>query len=186
VRRIPLAFVILGLLTLLAAGGAVLGALQAPTGTDLAVRNGAGQTLLAQRVTGSYTTSQLNGVVVSFDFRAPDHASEKATGPKGKVEGRRSLIGPQASSVLDPVRQLLSLPKFSAHGSLYQSVLPASVLVPLATRARVTGTYRTQVQLQGGYVVAVFVRIDASEGSQHIVETIEYRLSRVDAWTRAR
>ncbi len=184
-RRTPVSFLLLGLLTLLAAGGAVLGALQAPTGTDLAVRNGAGETLLAERVTGSYTTSQLNGVVVSFDFRAPDFASEKATGPHGKVEGRRSLTGPQAAGVLEPVRELLSLPEFSAHGSLYQSTLPASTLVPVATRARVTGTYRTRVQLEGGYVVAVFVRIDASEGAQHIVETVDYRLSRVDGWTRA-
>ena len=184
-RRIPLSFLILGLLTLLAAGGAVLGAFQAPTGTDLAVHNGAGETLLADSVAGSYTTSQLNGVVVSFHFRAPGRASEVATGPTGKVEGRRSLTGSQASGVLDPVREVLALPAFSAHGSLYQSVLPASILVPSATRARVTGTYRTRVQLQGGYVVAVFVRIDAKEGPQHIVETVEYRLSRVDGWTRS-
>ena len=185
-RRIPLAFLILGLLTLLAAGGGVLGALQAPTGTDLAVHNGAGETLLASTVVGSYTTSQLNGVVVSFRFSAPDSVKEVATSATGKVEGRRSVTGSQASGVLDPVRQLLSLQAFSPHGSLYQSVQPASVLVAPATRKRVSGTYRTRVELQSGYVVAVFVRIDASEAGQRIVETVQYRLSKVDSWKRSR
>ena len=185
-RRLPLSFVLLGVLALLAVGGAVLGAFQAPTGTDLAVHNGAGETLLAGHVVGNYTTSQLKGVTVSFDFRAPDRVHEVATGPTGKVQGRRNVTGTQASTVLDPVRQLLSLQSFSPHGSLYESVQPASILVPPATRQRVRGTFQTRVQLQGGFVVAVFVRIAASEGPQHIVETVKYRLSRVDGWKRSR
>jgi hypothetical protein len=185
VRRFPLAFVLVGLLGLLAAGGAVLGAFEAPTGSNLAVHNGANQTLLAARVKGSYTTSQYTGLVISFDYRAPDHSSEVARGPGGKVEGRRSVTGGQAISVLGPVRQLLGITNFSLQGAYYSSAQPASVLVPAATRAKVTGTYQTRVQLETGYVVAVFVRIDAHDGTQHVLETMDYELSRVGGWIRS-
>ncbi len=184
VRRFPLAFVLVGVLGLLAAGGAVLGAFQAPTGTDLAVHNGAAQTLLADRVTGSYTTSQFTGTVISFDFRAPDRSTETARGPTGKVEGHRTVTGAPATGVLGPVRRLLDIANFSTQGAYYSSTQPASVLVPAATRAKVTGTYRTLVQLETGYVVAVLVRIHANDGTQHVTETMNYRLSRVDGWTR--
>lgn len=183
-RRLPLSFVLLGLLGLLAAGGAVLGAFQAPTGTDVAVHNGASETLLAGRVVGTYTSSQFKGMVVSFNFQAPDHVTEVARGSSGQVEGRRQLNGSAASSVLGPVRHLLAIGNFSTHGSYYDSTQPASALVASPTRARVTGTYRTQVQVETGYVVAVFLRIDANDGTQHIVEYVDYRLSRVDGWTR--
>lgn len=172
------------MLGLLAAGGAVLGAFQAPTGSDAAVHNGASQTLLSDRVAGTYTASQYGGMVISFAFR-PDHVSEVAHGPSGQVEGHRKLAGAQASSVLGPVHHLLSIGHFSAKGPYYDSTQPASVLVPSTTRAKVTGTYTTRVQLATGYVVAILIRIDAQDGGRHVGETFDYRLTRVGGWARS-
>lgn len=188
-RRVPLAFVLVGVVGILTAGAAVLGAFEAPTGNDLTVHNGAGETLQANRVEGSYTDSTLGGTVVSFVFRAPDHVSEVAVSSTGKVEGKRRISGPQASSVLGPVKKLLSITKFSANGSYFDNTQPASVLVAPSQRSGVTGTYRTRVVVQGGYVVSIDLRIDATVDSngqrQHISETVRYRLSRVDSWKRS-
>ncbi len=185
-RRFPLALVLVGALGLLAAGGAVLGAFQAPTGTDLAVHNGAGQTLLATRVVGSYTSSELPGTTVKFDFTAPDHLVEKAVEKSGKVEGRRTVSGSEATGVLTPVRNLLSIRGFSVHGAYYENTQPAANLVTPAERPDVTGTYRTRVELESGYVVGVFIRINAAEGTERVAETVDYRLSRIDGWMRSR
>lgn len=184
-RRFPLAFLLVGAMSLLAAGGAVLGAFEAPTGYDLAVHNGAGETLLATRVAGSYTSNQLSGTIVKFVFTAPDHVAEEAVAPSGKVEARRRLTGPQASAVLGPVRGLLSIRTFFPRGNYFENVEPARDLVPPSQRAAVTGTYRTRVQLGGGYVVGVFLRVEATDGSQHIADTVDYRLSSVDGWARS-
>jgi hypothetical protein len=186
VRRLPLAIVLVGVMGLLAAGGAVLGAFQAPTGVDLAVHNGAGETLLARQVVGAFTSSQLAGTVISFDFTAPDHVTEKAIGLSGKVEEQQKVAGSRASEVLDPVRALLSVKAFSVHGSYYDHTQPARDFVPPAERADVSGTYSVRVQLEGGYVVSIFERVDMKEGSQPITQTADYRLSRVDGWTRSR
>lgn len=172
------------MLGLLVAGGAVLGVAEAPAGADLAVHDGATQTLGASRVDGSYTTSQYQGLVLSFDFQAPDHALEVARGPGGQVEGRRQLAGAAASGLLGPVRRLLGIGNFSSQGAYFASTLPASVLVAPATRARVSGTYRTLVEVKTGYVVAVLLKIDAVEGSQHLAESLDYHLTRVGGWTR--
>lgn len=184
-RRFPLAFVLVGVMSILAAGGVVLGIFQAPTGIDLAVHNGAGETLQATRVVGTYTSSELSGTV-SFVFTAPDHLTEKAIGTTGKVKAHRNVTSSQASDVLDPVRDLLSIHTFSVHGSSYDNTQPARNLVAPSQRAAVTGTYSTRVQLEGGYVVAIFLRIDAKYGSQHVTETVDYRLSRVAGWMRSR
>jgi hypothetical protein len=184
-RRFPIALVLVGVLALLVAGGAVLGAFQAPTGNDLTVHNGAGETLLADHVVGHYTNNNLHGVVVSFDFQAPDHLSEVARGPKGKVKGRRTVSGATALAILDPIRQLLTLGTFSPHPGFYENVQPASVLAPASTRGRISGTYRTRVQLAGGFVVGVSLRIDATDGSQHVKESVEYHLTRVAGWSGA-
>lgn len=182
-RRFPLSFLLVGLLGLLAAGGAVLGAFQAPTGTDLAVHNGAGQTLSASQITGSYTASYFSGAVISFGYR-PGQATEVARAATGAVKARRTVHGTAAQGILQPVRALLSIPTFSAHDGTYRSTQPASVLLPPAQRAGVTGTYRTDVQLTGGYVVDVHLSINAVQRGQHITETVDYRLSRVDGWKR--
>lgn len=185
-RRFPLAFVLVGVMSLLAAGGAVLGAFEAPTGVDLAVHNGAGETLQASRVVGAYTSSQLSGSVISFSFTAPDHLTEKLIGTSGKIEQHQKVTGSRATDVLAPVRALMSIDAFSAHGAYFDNTQPARNLVAPSQRAAVSGTFTTKVQLQDGYVVDIFDHVDVKQGTQHITETASYRLSRVDAWTRTR
>ncbi len=183
--RFPLAPLLVGVLTLFAAGGAVLGAFQAPTSTALTVHNGAGETLQAGHIVGHFTNSQYAGIVIAFDFHAPDHLSEKVVGRSGKVEQQRTVNGRQATAALNPLRRLLAIGTFTQQGSYFEKTLPASVLVRPTTRKKVFGTYRTQVQLEGGYVVGVDIEIKAREGAQHLVETLDYQLSRVDGWSRS-
>lgn len=183
-RRFPLAFLLVGLLGLLAAGGAVLGAFQAPTGTDLTIHNDASQTLSAKHITGSYTASNFAGAVIAFDYR-PGQATEVARGATGKVKAHRTVHGTAAQSVLQPVRALLTITSFTAHNGVYESAQPAAHLLPPGQRAGVTGTYRTAVELAGGYVVRVQVSIDAVQHGQHITEATDYRLTRIDGWRRA-
>lgn len=181
-RRIPLAFAIVGLLGLLTGGAAVVGALQAPTGADVTVHNAASQTLAADRVTGRYQASYLRGAVISFDYTAPDTATEEAKSSSGTVKGPRSVHGRQATSVLDPVRQLLSDSHFSEHGSVYVSAKPAATLVPASQRAIVTGDLVTTVRTENGYVVGVVLVLSATEGPQRVSERVDYQLTRVGPW----
>lgn len=163
----------------------MLGALQAPTGTDLAVHNGAGETLQATHIVGRFTTSGNPGIAIAFVFRAPDHLSEEAVSSAGKVENRQTLNGPEALGALGPLHRVLSLHKFARKGSYYDRTLPASVLVKPATRTKIVGTYQTRVQVEGGYLVTVDVEISARENGQNLVETQDYVLSRVDGWSRS-
>lgn len=182
-RRFPLAFAIVGVLGLLTGGAAVVGALSAPTGADVTVHNGASQTLAADQVAGNYRASDLQGAVISFAYTAPDRATEVARNSKGVVKGRRSISGQKATSLLGPVRQLLSEGHFSAHGSsLYVSTTPAATLVPSDQRAQVSGDLVTTVRVENGYVVGVLLVISATEGSQRVSERVDYRLTRVGPW----
>lgn len=177
-----MAFLLVGLLGLLAAGGLVLGTVQSPTPTDLLVHNGAGETLAANRIVGTYTSSNLRGDVIDFVFTAPGSATEVAKTSSGTVAGHRTVGGATAVAVLQPVQALLSLHRFTEHGGAYRSTKPAADLVPQAQRSQVTGTYVVQVRLEGGYVVQVNFRLDARDRGQHLVETLDYRLTRVGSW----
>lgn len=181
-RRIPLAFAIVGLLGLLTGGAAVVGALQAPTGADTTVHNDASQTLAADRVAGHYQASYLRGAVISFVYTAPGQATEVAKDAKGNVKGRRSVHGVEATGLLEPVRELLSDSHFSEHGSVYVSTRPAATLVPRAQRATVSGDLVTTVSTHSGYIVGVLLVVSAMEGTQHVSERVDYRLTRVDSW----
>lgn len=181
-RRIPLAFAIVGLLGLVTGGAAVVGALQAPTGADVTVHNDASQTLAADHVSGRYRASNLQGAVISFVYTAPDRATEEAKGPGGTVKGPRSVRGRQATSVLAPVRQLLSDDHFTAHGSVYVSTKPAATLVPASQRSLVSGALVTTVRTENGFVVSVLLTLSATEGPQRVSEQVDYRLTRVGPW----
>lgn len=183
VRRFPLAVVLVGVLGLLAAGGAVLGAFEAPTPTDLAVHNGAGQTLAAASVVGVYTSSTLGGESVHFVFTAPDAATETARTATGHIAAHRTVQGTTATGILAPVRALLTLDRFTEHDGTYLMTKPAKALVPPGQRSAVSGSYRVTVHLAAGYVVSVTFRLDAVDQGQHILRTIGYRLSKVGAWT---
>lgn len=180
-RRFPVAFLILGVLSLLAAGAVALGVAQSPTTTDLAVHNGAGETLGASEVVGHFTASYLGTDVVSFTYR-PGSTTEVARGPHGALRGKRSVTGAKAIGILEPVQAILTFSNFTQHGSLYQSTEPFANLVPAAERAVVSGTYRTAVQLAGGYVVNVHLAINAIEQGQKVRLTMDYHLTRVGGW----
>lgn len=182
-RRIPLAFLLVGMLTVLAAGGAVLGAVFAPTPTELAVHNGAGETLDAAHIIGVYTSSNLGGDTVNFNFRAPDHATFVAKTATGTVVKRAHVHGSAATGVLDPVRALLSLKRFTQHGSVYRNVRPVADLVSPSQRSKVSGSYQVAVHMAGGYVVQVDVRLDATDQGKQVTQTLDYRLTRVDSWS---
>lgn len=180
-RRFPLAFLILGVLSLLMAGAVALGVAQSPTTTDLVVHNGAGETLGASEVVGHYTASSLGPDVVSFVYK-PGAATEVARGPHGAVKAKRSVTGASAAAILQPVQALLNIQNFSEHGSVYRSTEPLADLVPASQRSLVSGTYRTEVQLSGGYVVGVHLAINAVEQGQKVSQTVDYRLTRVGSW----
>jgi hypothetical protein len=176
-RRFPSAFLVLGVLSLLAAGAVALGVVQSPTTTDLAVHNGAHETLAASQVDGHFTASYLGGDVVSFQYR-PGSTTELARGPHGAVKAKRTVRGANAVTILEPVQALLAIHHFSQHGSLFESTEPAADLAPAGQRSLVTGTYHTAVRMAGGYVVGVSLAIHAKEGGQ----TIDYHLTRVGGW----
>jgi hypothetical protein len=180
--RNPLAFVLVGVMSLLAAGGAVLGVLQAPTPDDLTVHNGAGETLAAPNVDGRYSATNLGRDVIAFRYVAPDRVTEVALGPTGAVKARRTVVGPPA--VLSPLRQVLAESHFRTLGGTYVSLLPVATIVPASQRALVTGTYRTSVDIASGYVVEVDIAITATEAGQHISERADFRLTRVGTWRR--
>ena len=182
--RNPLAFVLVGVMSLLAAGGAVLGILQAPTPDDLTVHNGAGETLAASNVEGRYSATNLGRDVIAFRYAAPDRVTEVALGPSGAVKARRTLVGPTAVGVLSPLRQVLAESHFRTLGRTYVSLLPVAAIVPASQRALVTGTYRTTVDIASGYVVEVDIAITATEAGQHISERADFRLTRVGSWRR--
>lgn len=181
-RRFPLAFLLLGLLSVLAAGAAVLGAFQAPTGADLTVHNGAGQTLAANRVAGHYTTSELGTDVIWFVYLAPGKANEVARDAQGTVKARRTVTGSEAVGVLQPIRQLLSITNFTQHGQVYVSTRSVATLVPSSQRSLVSGSYRTTVEVANGFVVDVSLAISATEAGQHLSEHLDYRLTRIGSW----
>jgi hypothetical protein len=181
VRRLPLAFLILGILSLLMAGAVVLGVAQSPTTTDLTVHNSAGETLGASRVLGHFTASYLGADVVSFDY-TPGAATEVAHGPHGAIKAKRTVTGAHAVGILEPVQALLTIERFTRRGSLFQSTEPVADLVPTYERALVKGSYRTEVRIAGGYVVAVQLAINAVENGQKITETVDYHLTSVGSW----
>jgi hypothetical protein len=183
-RRLPLAFVLLAVLSLLAAGAAILGVFQAPTSTDLAVHNGAGETLEASPVVGFYTTTNLVGEYVTFVFTLPDRAVEEAKTKNGTVKGKRTVEGATATGVLQPVRALLSLHRFKAHDGEYRIVEPVADLVPAYERSAVSGVYTAVVHMAGGYVVEVDYSINAEEAGQHVSQSLRFLLTQVGSWKR--
>jgi len=181
-RRFPLALALLALLGLLAGGAAVLGAVEAPTGADVAVHNAATATLGASPLRGQYTSSSLGGDVVSFEFSAPSHLTEVAKTPDGTVRARRTVEGGTALAALEPIRDLLSVTGFTGPGPAYVSTMPLSDLLPAGEHENVNGHFRVSVQVSGHYVVAVAWVIRASAAGERLSQDVRYRLTTVGGW----
>ncbi|MGH9089475.1 MAG: hypothetical protein ACRDYZ_15435 [Acidimicrobiales bacterium] len=186
-RRFLLPHLILGVLSLLAAGAAISSVLVwAPTGTDLAVHNAAGAVLHATTVVGKYTQTTLRGETINFAYHAPDRVTAHFSGPvKGVSHAPQSTTGAAAKNVLSPVSELTTLKGFNGHGSLYLVAETIKQLVAPTQRAAITGTFRAVATVTTGYVVRVQEHIAAKQGGRQITDHIDYRLNRVDGWTRS-
>lgn len=185
-RRSLIPFLTVGLLGLLAAGGAVVGGVvMAPTGTDLRVHNAAGETVRANTVRGAYTETSLRGESINFTYHAPDRVTAYYSGPvKGVSHAPQSATGAAAQQVLSPVKELQTLSGFHSHGSVYLVSETVKKLVAPSQRTAVTGTVRAVATVATGYVVRVQEHILATQGGQRITDHIDYRLDRVDDWVR--
>ncbi|HEX3947787.1 MAG TPA: hypothetical protein VHW47_08775 [Acidimicrobiales bacterium] len=184
-RRSPVPHLILGIMTLLAAGAVVLGLVLAPTTTDLTVHNGAGQTLLASQVTALYTRTASNAVV-RIQYVAPDFGRETLiSGGPAKV-ARRSVTyhGQQAQALLGPVTEVLQIGSFTkvGHQSVYVGTEPAAKLVPVSEASLVSGSLRATVTVTNGYVVKVIEKVNLTTPGGSTKEGIHYNITRVDNW----
>lgn len=155
-RSSRLPFLILGLLTVLAVGMAVLGLSEAPPTADLTVHNGAGETLTAPSFTARFTYKS-SPEVIKVQFLAPDQVTETLVrgGPTGRPPESRTVKGPSALKVLEPVSELLKIDGFVQHGSTYVGSQPIADLIPASEAREVSGTIRYAVTVTGGYVVKV-------------------------------
>ena len=183
-RRIPVAFALLGTLGLLAAGGAVLGILQAPASAapsvhdaTFAVRRAAARTLHADRVVGTYCYArQCEGsrpFLYHFSYTAPDTTDMFATHGQRVVGGSR-CSGPCArrvgASVLQPVLALSAFPRFSVHGGFYESSKELGSVFKRSIESEVGGVSRLGGALflvinTVGYVKGdVTARVEVSSG----------------------
>jgi hypothetical protein len=185
-RRTLYPHLVLAVMTLLAIGAAILGFEWAPNSTDLAVHNAAGETLKAQTVAGTYTTSTLHGESIQFLFKAPSTVTAHFTGPvKGVNHKAQTTTGAAAANVLSPVRELGTVSGFTGHGSVYLASETIKNLVTPTVRSSVSGTLRAVATVATGYVVRVQEHISATQGGRHINQLLDYRLNRVDAWNRS-
>lgn len=181
-RPSTLPVIALGVLALSVAGAAALGVAQAPSGADLAVHNGAGQTLAAARMAGYYTGTNLGGDTVHFRFTSPDRVTASLSGPTKASTSRQTLTGTAARKLLEPVRELLSVGGFTGAGPTYSVVEPVAQLLPQNEQSLVTGTYRATVQVTGGYVVSVNEHIVLTARGRSLDEKVRYHLTRVGSW----
>lgn len=177
-------FLVLGVLTLLVVAAAILGVVQAPTGTDLSVHNAVNQTLTAERVTGNFTQSGTPGTV-HFTFVAPDHVTAYLAEPnKGASQAPRSSTGPSAKNVLEPVMTLGTLSGFRGNGAKFVISKPIAALETGKPDPSLTGSFRAIATVATGYVVRVREDIAVAKGGRQFSEQIDYKIQRVDGWTR--
>lgn len=176
-------FLILSLLVVLAAGAAVLGYSQAPASGDLAVHNGAGETLAASSLTAVYTSTSSNEVV-RIRFRAPDSVTETLVkgGPAGSRLRVATATGARALAALDPVRRLLDVTGFTAQGPSYVGVESIGSLVPASEAHLVSGSIRYSATVTAGYVVDVVEHDVVVTPGGTETGGGRYRIVRIGSW----
>lgn len=171
---------VLGLLTVLAGGAVALGLLLAPATPDLAVHNGAGETLLAPSVT-AYYSSTAPQATVRIVYTAPDHLTESllARGPGSRPVRSITIKGPRAVKALQPFQQLQTITGFTAKGARFVAVQQAATLVPANEAGQISGTVAYSAALDGGYLVDVLdrFRVTTPNGTQRGVD--HYRVTSI-------
>lgn len=172
---------VLGVLTLLAAGAIVLGLVLAPTTADLTVHNGAGEILLAPSLT-AYYRSVNPPETLRIAYTAPDRLEETllSAGPGSKPVRSRTIKGSRAAAALKPFDQLLTITGFSPVGSHFVAVAPFATFVPSSEAQLVSGSVTFVTTVRGGYTVGVTERsrVKTPNGTQR--GTFVYTVTSVD------
>lgn len=177
-------FLILALLVGLAAGGAALGLSQAPPGADLAVHNGAGETVAASRIT-AYYTPRTAPELIRIDYSSTGQSTETLVrgGPPGRPPEVRHVPAAQAKQLLTPVSQLLDVKGFTRVGSAYHGSQPVATLLHTAREAAViSGTVRYKATVINGYVVDVTQSASLRTPRGTATEGGHYHITEISGW----
>lgn len=181
-RRVPLAFVLLGVMSLLAAGALTLGILQSPTGATTFVHNDALATLSAPSVAGQVSEGSRSGgtqVTALFTYTAAARRGTE-TARSGSVGPRtRTFTGARAVQLVSPITEILTLSGFSGRGATFVLTATVASIVPARERPLVRGTFSEVVTASGGYVVAVVETYHVIELGHRVDARIDYRLRRI-------
>lgn len=168
--RLPL--LVLGLLTILAAGAVVLGLLQAPPTADLTVHNALGETTQASSLVYYVTATTAPGEVARIAYRSsPATATETlfTGGAHGRAVRRKTVTGPLARrDALQSLTKIESVTGFSPVGPAFVATQSASTLVSPAERHEVSGSLGYTATVRGGYLVGLVARfhIVTPDGTQ--------------------
>jgi hypothetical protein len=181
-----LPFMILGTLSLLAAGGLVLGLVEAPAAAELAVHNATGETLAAGSFTADLTES-LNTVASPaslhfsgrMEYSKPDTVRIVRLGPAVAGPSSATFTGAQAASFLSALTDLGRFSHFRQHGPTYTASLPVSRLVPAVEARLVHGSSQVAVTIGGNRVTALVEQVVLITPSGTSRETLRYVFRRI-------
>jgi|GEM_PF-3999064 len=186
-RRSLIPHLILGVMTVLVIGAVILGLYLAPDTSVLTVHNGAGEVVTAGQVTGVVTVPT-STAKIAFTYVAPDFGKQTlvSSGGAGRHPSK-TIHGPTAKTLLQPVSELLKIPTFTKVGTgsatRYVGQVPASDLVPASEASLVRGQLLATAQVTNGYVVFVNEKINLTTPVGTTKETLRYQLTKVDGWT---
>lgn len=185
-RRL-LPFLILGVLSLLAVGGLVLGLALAPAAADLAVHNATGETLAADSFTADLTASQstlASPASLHFsgrlEYSKPDTVRIVRLGPAGGGPSSVTFTGPRAANYLSALTDLRRFSAFHQRGATYTASLPVSRFVPAVEARLVHGSYRVAVTVGGNQVTALAEQVVLVTPSGTTRETLRYVFEQID------
>lgn len=180
-------WLLLALLSVLTAGGLLLGLVEAPAAADLAVHNAAGETATA----GSFSASLVAvarsvgaPAVVRFagqvDYRAPDTVQISHIQGQGVAPAVLTLTGARATAYLDPLALLDRFSAFRRHGATFTASLPVARLIPAIEARQVSGSYRVAVVVGGDRVTALTERVLLVTPAGTTLQTLRYVFHRID------
>ncbi|MHB1584443.1 MAG: hypothetical protein ACYCU7_00965 [Acidimicrobiales bacterium] len=185
-RRL-LPFLLLGALSLLAAGGLVLGLVEAPAAAELAVHNATGETLAAGSFTADLTASQstlASPASLHFsgrlEYSKPDTVRIVRLGPAVAGPSSVTFTGARAAGYLSALTDLGRFSHFRQHGPTYTASLPVSRFVPAVEARLVHGSYQVAVTIGGNRVTALAERVVLITPTGTTRETLRYVFRQID------
>jgi hypothetical protein len=183
-RDSGLPWIILCLLIGLTVGMAVLGFTEAPAPADLAVHNGAGETVTASSFTAIYSSNS-PAETIRIEVRPPDQVTEALLrgGPTGTPVRSVTVKGSSSvKKVLNPFSQLLKIAGFSERGSSYVATKPASTLVPADEASDFSGSIHYTATVSNGYLVDLVERYLVITPVGRQSGTYRYQITRIGGW----